>query len=69
MLGTTYFSLTGPSSGNTLFKESTALCTFVNGILNVRHFMFWDVCSSYPCIAAVLCPIERAAPLGCVCLV
>jgi hypothetical protein len=40
MLGTTCFSLTGPSSGNTLFKESTALCTFVNSIFNVRHYFY-----------------------------
>jgi hypothetical protein len=38
------FSLTGSSSGNTLFKESTALCTFVNSILNVRSCFYVTGC-------------------------
>jgi hypothetical protein len=48
------FSLTGPSSGNTLFKESTALCTssLVFLMCIIITFVLWDFCSSYPLIVA-----------------
>jgi hypothetical protein len=64
MLVVTCFGLTGPSSDNTIFKESTALCTFVNRILNVLHYFYVMGCLFfYPLIATVSYPIERAAPL------
>jgi hypothetical protein len=41
MLGATRFGLTGSSPRNTLFKGSTALCTFVSSVLNVRCYYFY----------------------------
>jgi hypothetical protein len=64
MLGATCFGLTGPSSGSTLFKESSALCTLSIVIL-MCILLLWDICASYPHIAAPLCPTEHATPLGC----
>jgi hypothetical protein len=36
------------TSGNTLFKECTALCIFVNSILNVCHYFYVMGCLFFP---------------------